>query len=105
MDEASFAGNVRLRYAGESESEDSFPNLQMSYNPDTASLLIDPGQKLERRSEVHLFLQKGILSKEGVPMLHNLPSSRRKAGIRSRRSAPAAAGGEDVVVVLIFYTL
>jgi hypothetical protein len=105
MDESSFEGNVRLRYASESESEDSFPNLSMSYNPSTASLVIDPGQKLERRSEVRLFLQKGVMSKEGVPMLRNTPSSRRKAGIRSRRSTPTELQGEDVVVVLIFYTL
>ena len=105
MDEASFVGNVRLSYAGESDSTDSFPSLRLSYNPDTAALVIDPGQKFERRSEVHLFLKKGILSKEGVPMLRNTPSSRREAGIRSRRSAPAMTRGEDVVVALIFYTL
>jgi len=105
MDETSFAGNVQLRYAGESDTDGSFPNLRLSYNPDTASLVIDPGQNFERRSEVHLFLQKGILSKEGVPMLRNLPSSRRKVGIRSRRSVPAITENEDVVVVLIFYTL
>ncbi len=105
MDEASFVGNVRLSYAGESDSTDSFPNLRLSYNPDTASLVIDPGQNFERRSEVHLFLKKGILSKEGVPMLRNTPSSRREASIRSRRSAPAMTRGEDVVVALIFYTL
>jgi len=61
MDEDSFAGNVRLRYA---DGED-LPRMSWRYDDPRRALIVDPGEPLRPGGTLELLLLPGIVDVDG----------------------------------------
>jgi hypothetical protein len=96
MDEESFEGNVVMRYAKDDDGT-TFPNLVLQYDHESTTLTVKPDGKLRPLNEIRLSLQRGIVSREGVPLVS---STTRGASLRSRRSSMDS----NAIVVMIFTT-
>ena len=95
MDVSSLEGNVRLTYT---RDQDAAP-LELLYDEESHTLRVEPREKLRPLAELRLSLHRGIVSREGAPLV--LLATKRTP-LQSRRSATTA--DSDAVVVLTFTT-
>ncbi|HEY7409954.1 MAG TPA: Ig-like domain-containing protein [Vicinamibacteria bacterium] len=68
MDEASFKGRVRLRYAAPREGDPAFDTLRLAYDNTRRALVVDPGLPLEPGRRVECLLLPGIVDADGIPL-------------------------------------
>jgi hypothetical protein len=73
MDEESFKGRLRLRYAGPPGREGSDLPLRLYYDEGRRSLVIDPGRRLEPGRQLELALLPGIVDVDGLPLVPRRP--------------------------------
>lgn len=67
MDEDSFKGRVRLRYAGPPRPGDpEFASLKLTYDDSKRALVVDPGDRLERGRQLECLLLPGIADADGL---------------------------------------
>jgi hypothetical protein len=66
MDEESFRGRIRLRYAGETTDEGF--RVTTHYDPGLRSLVVDPGTLLRAGGQVEIQLLPGIIDADGLPL-------------------------------------
>jgi Bacterial Ig-like domain len=68
MDEASFAGHVQLRYAGDRTT--TFPRMSVNYYLErTFSIIIDPGVALRSGQTIECVLLPGIKDVDNLPLI------------------------------------
>ena len=84
MQDETFRGRVRLRYAGPAPAEAAI-RIRIAYDEAHRALIVEPEQPLDRR-ELELVLLPGILDARGVPLAP-----------RRARCAAATAGAVEVV--------
>jgi hypothetical protein len=65
MDEDSFDGRVRLRYADGME----LPGITWRYEDDRRALIINPGEPLQPGKQLELLLLPGIRDFSGAPLV------------------------------------
>jgi hypothetical protein len=68
MDEDSFQGHVRLRYANGMD----VPGMTWRYDDDRRALIVDPGGLLRPGQQLELLLLPGILDAGGAPLAPRL---------------------------------
>ncbi len=88
MDDASFDRNVDLIYSDDGPDEHSFPDMQISYDRPSRSLVVIPGKVLEPGKEIRLILYRGITDNEGRPLVPD----------------PDASEVPEAAVILSFFT-
>ncbi|MEE9179634.1 MAG: Ig-like domain-containing protein, partial [Vicinamibacteria bacterium] len=88
MDNASFDRNVDLIYSDDGPDEHSFPDMQISYDRPSRSLVVIPGKVLEPGKEIRLILYRGITDNEGRPLVPD----------------PDASEVPEAAVILSFFT-
>lgn len=86
MQDESFRGRVRLRYAGPAPAEEVAIRIRTTYDEVHRALIVEPEQPLDPGRELELLLLPGILDARGVPL------APRPGG-----GAAGAAGVVDVV--------
>jgi hypothetical protein len=69
MDEESFEGRVRMRYAGASGPDGELGRMRWSYDDTTRTLIVDPGGPLRPGAGVELLLLPGITDAQEAPLL------------------------------------
>jgi hypothetical protein len=65
MDEISFSGRVRVRYA---DTAAAMPKLRLLYEDTSRALVVDPGEPLAPGRELVLELLEGIVDIHGIPL-------------------------------------
>jgi hypothetical protein len=65
MDEDTFPGHVRLRYA---DGRDELPAVRLTYDDARRALIIDPGDRLQAGRKVECVLLPGIVDADGVAL-------------------------------------
>jgi hypothetical protein len=60
MNRASFDRNIDLLYGDDTGEGNPFPDMKVSYDEQSRSLLVTPGKRLEPGKEIQLILYKGI---------------------------------------------
>ncbi|HEV8254787.1 MAG TPA: Ig-like domain-containing protein [Vicinamibacteria bacterium] len=65
MDEDTFPGRVRLRYA---DGGDELRSVKLTYDDSRRALIIDPGDRLQAGRKVECVLLPGIADADGVPL-------------------------------------
>jgi hypothetical protein len=86
MQDESFRGRVRLRYAGPVSAEAAAIRIRTTYDETHRALIVEPEQPLDPGRELELLLLPGILDARGVPL-----APRPGGGV------VGAAGAVDVV--------
>ena len=69
MDDASFDRNVDLIYSDDGPDDHSFPDMQISYDRPSRSLVVISGKVLEPGKEIRLILYRGITDNDGRPLV------------------------------------
>jgi hypothetical protein len=69
MDEESFEGRVRMRYAGASGPDGELGRMHWSYDDTTRTLIVDPGAPLRPGASVEPLLLPGITDAQEAPLL------------------------------------
>ena len=73
MDEATFKGNVMLRYAGPTLPGDRvFDGMKLTYDQGRRALTIDPGDVLRPGRQIELMLLPGISDIDGLTLVPRL---------------------------------
>ena len=88
MNRDSFDRNVDLLYADEDGDGNPFPDMQISYDAPSRSLIVSPGESLLPGKEIHLILYQGIRDTNGLPLVADPEAS----------EVPGAAA------ILVFFT-
>ena len=88
MDDGSFDRNVDLIYSDDGPDDHSFPDMQISYDRPSRSLLVIPGKVLEPGKEIRLILYRGITDNDGRPLVPD----------------PDASEVPEAAVILSFFT-
>jgi hypothetical protein len=68
MQDESFRGRVRLRYAGPATAEEAAIRIRTTYDEAHRALIVEPDQPLDPGRELELLLLPGILDARGVPL-------------------------------------
>ena len=68
MDEDSFEGRVRLRYAGPASAADELAQARWSYDDVRRTLIVEPGERLRPGATVELLLLPGIADAFATPL-------------------------------------
>ena len=69
MSRASFDRNIDLLYGDDVGDANPFPDMQVSYDEPSRSLVVIPGRGLQPGKEIHLILYKGIQDDGGRPLV------------------------------------
>jgi hypothetical protein len=89
MDRASFDRNVDLLYPDEGAGENPFPDMQISYDAPSRSLVVSPGKRLEPGRQIRLILYQGITDSDGRPLVPH---------------PEASSVADEAAVILSFFT-
>jgi hypothetical protein len=88
MEVASFDRNVDLIYSDDGPDDHSFPDMEISYDEPSRSLVVIPGKGLEPGKEIRVILYQGITDNDGRPLV----------------PAPDASEVPEAAVILSFFT-
>ncbi len=88
MDITSFDRNVDLIYSDDGPDDHSFPDMEISYDGPSRSLVVIPGKGLEPGREIRVILYRGITDNDGRPLVPE----------------PDASEVPEAAVILSFFT-